>query len=104
MEGGILGRSDDMVVVRGVNLYPSAVDSVLRSVSGIREYQVDIDKRTSLAQIGVRLEIEGDQEAVLKELNKQIRTAFHMRFDLTVVPTGSLPTFEMKAKRWNILS
>ena len=104
LEGGILGRSDDMVVVRGVNLYPSAVDSVIRSVSGVREYQVDIDKRTSLAQISVRLDLEGDQETVLKELNKQIRSAFHMRFDLVVVESGSLPTFEMKARRWNILS
>lgn len=104
LEGGILGRSDDMVVVRGVNLYPTAVDSVIRSVTGIREYQVDIDKRTSLAQISVRLDIEGDQETVLKELNKQIRSAFHMRFDLVVVESGSLPTFEMKARRWNILN
>jgi phenylacetate-CoA ligase len=104
MEGGILGRSDDMVVVRGVNLYPSAVDSVLRSVRGVKEYQVDIDKTSALAQIGIRLEIEGDSEVVLQELNKQIRSAFHMRFDLQVVPTDSLPKFEMKAKRWNILS
>ena len=104
LEGGILGRCDDMIVVRGVNLYPSAVDSVIRSVSGVKEYQVDINQQSSLAQIGVRLEIEGDEAAVLHELNKQIRSAFHMRFDLQVVPEGSLPKFEMKARRWNILS
>ena len=103
LEGGILGRSDDMVVVRGVNLYPTAVDSVLRSVVGVKEYQVDIDQQTTLAQIRVRLEIEGDEEAVLEELARQIRSAFHMRFDLQVVPQGTLPKFEMKARRWNIL-
>jgi phenylacetate-CoA ligase len=102
LDGGILGRSDDMVVVRGVNLYPSGVESVIRSVAGIREYQVDIDKRSALAQVAIRLEIEGDSKEVLSELNEKIRAAFHMRFELNLVPNGSLPQFEMNAKRWNI--
>src|SRR5690606_40295165 len=40
LEGGILGRSDDMVVVRGVNVYPSAVDQVIRESPGVGEYRV----------------------------------------------------------------
>ncbi|MCB1121426.1 MAG: AMP-binding protein, partial [Verrucomicrobiae bacterium] len=59
LEGGILGRADDMVVVRGVNLYPSAVESVIRSVFGVREFQVEINQKTALSQVSVRLEIEG---------------------------------------------
>lgn len=102
LEGGILGRVDDMVVVRGVNLYPGAVDSVVRSVSGIREYQVDIDKRSALAQVSIRIETEGDSRWVVEELNTKLRLAFQMRFGIEAVKPGSLPVFEMKAKRWNI--
>jgi phenylacetate-CoA ligase len=104
LDGGVLGRSDDMVVVRGVNLYPSAVDSVVRTVRGIREYQVDIDQTSALAQISVRVEVEGDEAEVVAELDKQFRSAFHMRFDIEPVAPGSLPVFEMKARRWNILT
>ncbi|MDA0348851.1 MAG: AMP-binding protein, partial [Verrucomicrobia bacterium] len=103
LEGGIIGRVDDMVIVRGVNLYPSAVDAIVRSVPAINEYQVDIDKRSALAQVSVRLEIEGDATELMNELNEKFRAAFHMRFDLTSVPVGSLPRFEMKARRWNII-
>ena len=58
----------------------------------------------SLAQISIRLEIEGDEAPVLENLNRQIRSAFHMRFNLQVVPSGTLPTFEMKARRWNVIT
>ena len=56
LKGGILGRADDMVVVRGVNLYPSAVDAFVRSFDGIGEYQVTIDKPQSMVQASIALE------------------------------------------------
>ena len=102
LEGGIIGRVDDMVIVRGVNLYPSAVDAIVRSVPEINEYQVDIDKRSPLTQVSIRIETNDDPQLVTAELQKQFRTALQMRIDVNVVETGSLPVFEMKAKRWNI--
>jgi phenylacetate-CoA ligase len=104
LEGGIIGRVDDMVIVRGVNLYPSAVDAIVRSVEGITEYQVDIDKRSPLTQVSIRIETEGDSTMVSEELQKQFRTALQMRISVETVDAGSLPVFEMKAKRWNIIS
>lgn len=104
LEGGILGRTDDMVVVRGVNLYPSAIDAVVRSVSGIKEYQVDIDTTGTLTQVALRVDIEEDSEMICNTLSVKLRDAFQMRFDLNPVEPGSLPVFEMKAKRWNIKS
>ena len=104
LEGGILGRTDDMVVVRGVNLYPSAVDAVVRSISGVKEYQVYIDTTGTLAQVSIRVDIEGESKMICAALSEKLRGAFHMRIDLEPVEPGSLPVFEMKAKRWNIKS
>src|SRR5262249_49940639 len=42
LEGGILGRTDDMVVVRGVNVYPSAIEQIVRSCGNVAEYRVEI--------------------------------------------------------------
>jgi phenylacetate-CoA ligase len=103
LEGGILGRVDDMVIVRGVNLYPSALDAAVRAVAGIREYQVEIDKRGTLPEIRVRFEATGEQDPT-RDLAKQLRAAFQMRIELEKVPAGALPVFEMKARRWKVLT
>ena len=49
LDGGILGRSDDMVVVRGVNLYPSAIEDILRACDGVAEYRVEIRSGRALS-------------------------------------------------------
>ena len=56
--GGILGRADDMVVVRGVNLYPSAVDSVITRFPEIKEYQVVFENRDSMLEANIKIECE----------------------------------------------
>ncbi len=103
-DGGILGRADDMVVVRGVNLYPSAVDAVVRSFPEIGEYQVEVDKRNSMVQAALRVEnVSSNPDGELAEaMEKRMREVFGLRIPISIVATGSLPQFEMKAKRWNI--
>lgn len=103
-EGGILGRSDDMVVVRGVNLYPSAIDAVVRSFDGIGEYQVNIDEKDSMVQVAVTIEnlsAESDEE-LTAQVQKRMREVFGLRVQIEVAERGSLPAFEMKARRWNV--
>jgi phenylacetate-CoA ligase len=103
LNGGILGRVDDMVIVRGVNLYPSAMDAAIRAVAGVREYQVEIDKRGTLPEVTVRFESAGDADCTT-ELAKHLRATFQMRIEVQKVPGGALPVFEMKARRWKILN
>ena len=67
LEGGILGRVDDMVIIRGVNLYPSAVEAVLSQLSGIAEYRVYIDKTSALPEIRLEIEPTPDASANLTE-------------------------------------
>ncbi len=98
LEGGILGRVDDMVVVRGVNIYPSAVDAVVRSVPEITEYRVNIGRQGELAEIALEAEAENDD--VIDNLEHALTEAFTLRIPVARVSPGSLPRFELKAKRW----
>jgi phenylacetate-CoA ligase len=105
LQGGILGRIDDMVVVRGVNVYPSAFEDLLRNFSEVAEYQVEVDKTAALVE--VRLQVELRAEAASdKELGFKIQTAiqdnFHLRVPVSMVAPGTLPRFEMKARRWHL--
>ena len=102
--GGIRGRVDDMVTVRGVNLFPSAVDAVVRSVPGVVEYQVDFTERGGLQEVSLRVEAEeapDGGERVRRILEQRLRDGFALRIPVAIVDAGSLPRFELKARRWN---
>lgn len=100
-EGGILGRIDDMVVVRGVNIYPSAVDAVLRRFDEIEEYQVLESSDRAMAEISIRIEV-ADAAAgdCVGRVIEALAGAFALRIPVEIVSPGSLPRFEFKAKRW----
>jgi phenylacetate-CoA ligase len=96
--GGILGRADDMVVVRGVNVYPSAVDSVVRLIAGIGEYRVTVGRQGQLAELAI--EAEATETSAILRLERALTDAFTLRIPVTQVADGSLPRFELKARRW----
>ena len=103
LDGGIISRADDMVCVRGVNLYPSAVEAVVRSVSGIGEYRVEVDQRKTMAEVSIKFESSNGLDDPSEELREKLRHAFQLRFNLSRLAPGTLPVFEMKARRWRIL-
>ena len=103
LEGGILGRTDDMVIVRGVNVFPSAVEDIIRASGDVTEYQVTVSNAHSLAELSIQIELRSgcpDPSAFVKRLEKSFEDAFALRVPMKTVPTGTLPRFEMKAKRW----
>jgi len=102
LEGGIIGRADDMVVVRGVNVFPSAIDAVVRACDGVGEYQVEVDQRGSLPEIRLVIETTGAGNAE-SELAAGLEAAFPMRIPVRRVDSGTLPVFEGKAKRWKVM-
>jgi phenylacetate-CoA ligase len=105
LEGGILGRVDDMVIVRGVNVYPSAVEDVLRACGGVAEYQVKVRRSGPLAELVVMVEPEGagaDVPGLIARIQQGFQNAFALRVSVQAVPSGSLPRFEMKSKRWTV--
>jgi phenylacetate-CoA ligase len=103
LEGGILGRVDDMVIVRGVNIYPSAVEEVIRSVGGVAEYQVTVSARGAMAELSLAVEPAvdcADAGSLAARLGAAFDNAFSLRVPVRLTPPGSLPRFEMKARRW----
>jgi phenylacetate-CoA ligase len=98
LAGGIIGRADDMVVVRGVNLYPSAFDAVVRLVPEVEEYRVEVSRRGALTEVEVH--IESADAATVAKLERALGAAFSLRIPVTRVAAHTLPRFEMKARRW----
>jgi phenylacetate-CoA ligase len=101
LEGGILGRADDMFIVRGNNVFPSAVEAVVRQFPDVAEFRVHVRNDGALTQ--VRLEIEptsGASEDLAERVGLAVQTALSFRAEVQQVPPNSLPRFEMKAKRF----
>ena len=101
LQGGILGRADDMIVVRGVNVYPSAVEEILRSAGGIAEYRVHISRNDTLVEMSVEVEPNnGDDNSLATRLAKVFQETLALRVPVNIVEPGALPRFELKARRW----
>jgi phenylacetate-CoA ligase len=103
LAGGILGRTDEMIIVRGVNIFPTAVEDVLRGFPEVAEYRVDVDGTRSLTEIKLDVEPQADcaePAALGARVQETLQRVFNLRVPVTMAPSGSLPRFEMKAKRW----
>jgi len=103
LEGGILGRCDDMVIVRGVNVYPSAIEEIIRACGGIAEYQAEVSTKEALAELEIRIEPSADCAdggAMARKLEEALYAALALRVPVTVAANGTLPRFESKASRW----
>ena len=103
LEGGILGRTDDMVIVRGVNVYPSAVEEIVRSFPDIAEYQVSVNNTGALTEIVLAVEptLTCSNPAELAEtLSKRFETLWSLRVPVVPAAPGTLPRYELKARRW----
>jgi phenylacetate-CoA ligase len=103
LEGGILGRTDDMVVVRGVNVYPSAVDEIVRGHDEVLEYQVELSVDRAMPEISLQIEPSPrcrDVAGLIRNLERSFESALALRVPITTVPCGTLPRFEMKSRRW----
>ncbi|HXU89114.1 MAG TPA: phenylacetate--CoA ligase family protein [Methylomirabilota bacterium] len=99
LEGGILGRLDDMLIIRGVNVFPSAIEGIVRRFPAIEEFQIEIFRQGELDEARVLIETNGgDGRAVCGLLQEAFRAALGLRLDVLVAP-HALPRFELKARR-----
>jgi phenylacetate-CoA ligase len=97
LEGGILGRLDDMLIVRGVNVFPSAIEGIVRRFPAIDEFQIEVFRQGQLDE--VRVLVEAAADATCAELRESLRVGLGLRLDVTAVPAQSLPRWELKARR-----
>jgi len=102
IKGGVLGRADDMLSVRGVNVYPSAIDDLIRAVPYIVEYEVEIRRVSEMDDL--LLKIETDEQRSFAEVEQAILAAFRAQLNIRVsvaqAERGSLPRYEFKARRY----
>ena len=97
LAGGVTGRTDDMVTIRGVNLFPSSIEAIAREFASIQEYRVVISRSGELDEI--HLEVEAPAE-MLPAIVKRLDLVLGLRIAVTQVPANTLPRSEGKAKRW----
>lgn len=100
--GGIIGRVDDALIIRGVNVYPTAIEDVVRRFDEVGEFAVDVHRHGELDQLELRIEVQpgADEEAVVRRLREALREALHLRATVLPVAQGALPRFELKARRF----
>jgi phenylacetate-CoA ligase len=95
--GGIRGRVDDMFTVRGVNLYPSQVEDIVRHHPEVVEFVIERGRDRRMDE--VTLLLETSRAFSTKRLEADLRQALGVRLECRVVAPGTLPRSELKAKR-----
>jgi len=105
LEGGIMSRVDDMVVVRGVNVYPSAIEAVVREFPEVIEFMVEQRKVDAMDEIELLVEMDGNvAKPLLKRIETKLRDTFSLRIPVKLAEPQSLPRHEFKAKRWRLVT
>jgi phenylacetate-CoA ligase len=117
------GRTDDMLIIRGVNFFPSQIESIVLKRQGVSpHYMVVVDRQGSMDEVEVRIEVtddfmakaaadilEGSEHEILKDvatarqkmenLKRDIKDMIGITVKVTLVPPGTIPRSEGKAKR-----
>jgi phenylacetate-CoA ligase len=106
LDGGILGRVDSMVFIRGNNLYPAALESILRRFPEVVEYRAEISSEAGMAVLTLSVETPNDLrsnwDSLAARISSEVKESFHFRPRVRMVESGALPRFELKASRFII--
>jgi phenylacetate-CoA ligase len=108
IQGGVIGRADDITKVKGVLLAPSAIEEVVRSINELGdEYEVIVDKLGDIDRIKLKVELQpGSEEGVQdveRKLRDELRLKTNLGYRIEFYDYGRLPRYEVKAKRFKDL-
>ncbi len=105
LDGGVLARADDMFIVRGINVYPSAVDAIVRETDGVVEYRATVRRRRQMAEVDLEVEPQAgtDAERLRSRLQDLFEERLNLRVPVRIADAGSLPRYELKANRFTFL-
>lgn len=107
LAGGVVGRMDDALVIRGTVVYPSAIENIVRRFPGVGEFAVEAYRRGELDELRIQVEVAaGNGDGAGPAIAMEFRRVLGLRVEVEMVPGGSLPRFEFKARRvvdrrWN---
>jgi phenylacetate-CoA ligase len=97
LEGGVLTRADDMMIIRGVNVFPSSVEQILRSFPEVVEYRLTARKNGAMDELEIEVE---DRLQNAGRIEQELQVRLGLKVEARCVPLGSLPRFEGKGKRF----
>ena len=98
LEGGLLGRVDDMLVVRGVNVFPSALEGIVRRFPAVDEFMIEVYRRHEMDEVRLLLEVASGA-GIVAQVQEAVRVQLGIRVETVAVPARSLPRWELKARR-----
>jgi phenylacetate-CoA ligase len=102
-EGGILGRADDMVTVRGVNVFPAGVENILRKFPEVDEFRITVSRVRHMDEMDVEVELcEGADAQVVHAIAERLDSLLSFRPRVHHVGHNALPRFDMKARRFHV--
>ena len=97
LEGGILGRADEMMIIRGMNVYPTAVEQILRSFPEVVEFRMTARKQGVMDELLVEVEDHLNDPA---RISRELHLRLGLKTEVSCVAPLSLPRFEGKARRF----
>ena len=103
LQGGILGRADDMVSVRGVNVYPGSIEAIVRRFADVVEFRSIVSSAGAMRTLRLEIEVApdaADPSAQASAVAVELRQALGLIVPVHLVDAGALPRFEMKASRF----
>lgn len=97
LEGGVLGRTDDMMIIRGVNVFPTSIEQILRGFPEVDEFRMTAFKESAMDQLKIEVE---DRTNAPGRIANELQSRLGLRVEVSSVASGSLPRFEAKGKRF----
>ncbi len=89
-----------MVIVRGINVYPSAIENLVREFPEVAEFEVVVEQHREMAELVVKIEVNGTADPIATALTSTIYRSLNLRPRVVVMEAGSLPRYELKARRF----
>jgi phenylacetate-CoA ligase len=103
LDGGIIGRVDGMIIMRGINIFPSQVQAIVEKHLEVgEEYQVVAYTEKGMAELKVMWELLDNRprDAILKKVEEELRDAFEIRIRVEAVPKGTIERSDYKSKKF----
>jgi phenylacetate-CoA ligase len=106
LKGGVLGRADDMMTIRGNNVFPSSIDAIVREFDQVAEYRMHFTTKREMNHLKIEIEpiaaLTGtdDEQQLLSDINRAIKDRMNFQAEIVAVEPESLPRFELKGRRF----
>ncbi|MEO1994621.1 MAG: AMP-binding protein [Planctomycetaceae bacterium] len=104
LDGGVQSRIDDMMTIRGNNVFPSSIEAVLREFEQLAEFQIVLSTRRAMHHVTLRIEptISGQTQGskLVEAVARTVQDRLNFQADVELVPIGSLPRFDLKGRRF----